>query len=72
MFLFSLSLDFSNIAVVQTLCKIFIPHILDKVFCKHGNATEVLMEAQNCILDTVWSIYLYQEEMSHCNVCVLP
>lgn len=28
------------------------------------------MEAQSCILDTVWSIYLCQEEMSHCNACV--
>ena len=28
------------------------------------------MEAQSYILDTVWSIYLYQEEMTHCNACV--
>lgn len=43
----------------------------DKVFfCKQENTSEILMEAKSCILDAVWSIYLYQGEMSHCNVCV--
>lgn len=69
MFLFSLY--FIKTTVVKELSEIYILYYTAwKIFCKQENTSEILMEAKSCILDTVWSIYLYQAEMLHCNVCV--
>lgn len=69
MFLFSLY--FIKTTVVKELSEIYILYCTAwKIFCKQENTSEILMEAKSCILDTVWSIYLYQAEMLHCNVCV--